>query len=49
MTRLFTIIEGNPLDDIAATRNVRMVIKDGKVLDTTYDPKFQNPFPRPTR
>ncbi len=44
-----TIIEGNPLNDITATRNVRMVIKDGKVLDTAYDPKFQNHFPRPTK
>jgi len=44
-----TIIEGDPLANIAATRNVRMVIKDGKVLDTAYDPKFMNPYPRPTR
>ncbi len=42
-----TVIEGNPLADIAATRNVRIVIKDGKVLDTTYDPRFVNPVPRP--
>ena len=33
----FTVIEGNPLNDFAATKNVRMVIKDGKVLDTSYD------------
>lgn len=44
-----TVIEGNPLNDVSVTKNVRMVIKDGKVLDTTYDPKFQNPFPRPTK
>ncbi len=44
-----TIIEGNPLSDITATRNVRMVIKDGKLLDTTYDRNFVNPIPRPTR
>lgn len=44
-----TVIEGNPLNDFAATRNVRMVIKDGKVLDTTYDPRFVNPIPRPIR
>jgi imidazolonepropionase-like amidohydrolase len=43
----FTIIEGNPLADIAATKNVRMVIKDGQVLDTSYDPHFVNPTPRP--
>jgi hypothetical protein len=35
------------LDNIAATRNIRMVIKDGQVLDTTYDPGFVNPLPRP--
>jgi len=43
----FTIIEGNPLADISATRNVRMVIKDGLVVDTAYDPRFVNPMPRP--
>jgi imidazolonepropionase-like amidohydrolase len=43
----FTIIEGNPLADISATRNVRMVIKDGQVVDTAYDPRFVNPMPRP--
>jgi imidazolonepropionase-like amidohydrolase len=42
----FTIIEGNPLADIRATRNVRMVIKDGQVVDTSYDPKWTNPVPR---
>lgn len=42
----FTIIEGNPLADIGATRNVRMVIKGGEVMTTAYDPKFVNPVPR---
>ena len=42
----FTIVEGNPLADIAATRNVRMVIKDGAVVDTSYDPAWTNPVPR---
>ena len=42
----FTIVEGNPLADIAATRNVRMVIKDGAVVDTSYDPTWTNPIPR---
>jgi imidazolonepropionase-like amidohydrolase len=41
------VVEGNPLTDIAATRNIRMVIKDGQVVDTTYDPRFVNPLPRP--
>ena len=44
-----TVVDGDPLNDIAATRNVGLVIKDGKVLDTTYAPRFQNPIPRPTR
>ncbi len=43
----FMIVEGNPLSDITTTKNIRMVIKDGKVLDTTYDPHFVNPIPRP--
>ena len=42
-----TIIEGNPLANITATQNVRMVIKDGEVMDTKYDPKWVNPIPRP--
>jgi imidazolonepropionase-like amidohydrolase len=43
------VVEGNPLSDIGATKNVRTVIKDGKVVDTKYDPRFVNPIPRPTR
>ncbi len=42
-----TIIDGNPLADIAATKNVHMLIKDGQVIDTTYDPRFVNPSARP--
>src|SRR5262249_39090446 len=42
-----TVIEGNPLQDITATRNVRLVIQNGAVIDTAYDPKFVNPVPRP--
>lgn len=42
----FTVVEGDPLADISATRNVRMVIKGGEVMDTTYDPKWTNPLPR---
>ena len=42
-----TVIEGNPLDDISATRNVRIVIKDGNLMDTAYDPGFVTPIPRP--
>jgi imidazolonepropionase-like amidohydrolase len=42
------VVEGNPLNDISTTKNIRMVIKDGQVVDTTYDPRFVNPLPRPT-
>jgi imidazolonepropionase-like amidohydrolase len=42
----FTIVEGDPLADIGATKNVRMVIKGGEVMDTSYDPKWTNPIPR---
>lgn len=42
----FTIVEGNPLADIGATKNVRMVIKDGAVVDTAWDPTWTNPIPR---
>jgi imidazolonepropionase-like amidohydrolase len=45
----FTIIEGNPLADIGATKNVRMVIKGGEVMSTAYDPKWVNPVPRRTQ
>src|SRR5258705_12635986 len=41
------LIDGDPLADIRTTRNIRTVIMDGKVLDTTLDPTFQNPIPRP--
>lgn len=43
----FLVIDGNPLTDIAATKNVRMVMMNGRVVDTTYDPRFVNPLPRP--
>src|SRR5438093_396403 len=43
----FMIIEGNPLNDIAATRNVKMVIKNGQVMDTAYDPKALTTVARP--
>ena len=42
----FTIVAGNPLTDISATRDVSMVIKDGQVMDTSYDPSWVNPIPR---
>ena len=41
------LIEGDPLADIRNTRNIRTVILDGKVVDTTIDPSFRSPLPRP--
>ena len=41
-----TVIEGDPLKDITAVRNVLLVVKDGEVVDTSYDPKFVNPIAR---
>ena len=41
-----TVIDGDPLKEITAIRNVVLVVKDGEVVDTTYDPKFVNPIPR---
>ena len=42
-----TVVDGDPLADIANTRNIHLLIKDGKVVDTSYDPDFVNPIPRP--
>jgi imidazolonepropionase-like amidohydrolase len=42
----FMIIDGDPLRDIGATKNVRTVIKGGEVMETRYDPKWVNPIPR---
>jgi hypothetical protein len=41
------IVNGNPLADIRATRKVQTVILNGAVVDTTLDPAFRNPMPRP--
>jgi adenine deaminase len=43
----FMIIEGNPLNDITATRNVKMVIKGGQMMDTAYNPKALTSVARP--
>ena len=41
------IIDGNPLQDIKAMRNIRTVIMDGKIVDTRFNPNFVNPLSRP--
>ena len=43
----FVIVQGDPLADIKAARNIKMVIMGGKVMDTKLDPNFVNPLPRP--
>jgi hypothetical protein len=39
-----SIIEGDPLQDIWMTQNVKMVIMDGKVVDHSFQ-KYKNPIP----
>jgi hypothetical protein len=39
-----SIVEGNPLEDIWMTQNVKMVIMDGKVIDIGFQ-KYKNPIP----
>lgn len=41
------LIEGDPLLDIRATRRIRTVVMSGQLLDTSLDPRFRNPIPRP--
>ena len=41
------IVDGDPLKDIGAARNISAVIKDGQVVDRTYHAEFANPIPRP--
>jgi hypothetical protein len=38
-----SIVEGDPLDDIWMTQNVKMVIMDGKVIDIGFT-KYKNPI-----
>jgi hypothetical protein len=39
-----SIVEGDPLQDIWMTQNVKMVIMDGKVVDIGFQ-KYKNPIP----
>jgi imidazolonepropionase-like amidohydrolase len=39
------VVDGNPLDDIARTRNIKMVFKDGKQIKLGYHKDFKNPIP----
>ena len=39
-----SIVEGDPLQDIWATTNVKLVVKDGKVIDPAFT-GYKNPIP----
>ena len=39
-----SIVEGDPLQDISMTQNVKMVVMDGKVIDIGFH-KYKNPIP----
>jgi hypothetical protein len=39
-----SIVEGDPLQDIWMTQNVKMVIMDGKIIDIEFK-KYKNPIP----
>ncbi len=39
-----SIVEGDPLQDIWMTQNVKMVVMDGKVIDSGFK-KYKNPIP----
>ena len=39
------IVEDNPLQDIRNLRKVKMVFKEGKIMDISYHPDYVIPFP----
>jgi hypothetical protein len=39
------VVEGNPLEDIAKTRNIKMVFKEGAPVKLGYTKNYQNPLP----
>ena len=41
------VLTANPLQDIANTKSIEMVIKDGAIVDRTMHPDYTNPIPRP--
>lgn len=42
------VLSGDPLKEIAQSRTVDLVMKDGEIIDTSFHPHFTNPIPRPT-
>ena len=41
------ILSANPLDNIRNSRSIEHVIKEGRIVDASFDPNFVNPIPRP--
>jgi hypothetical protein len=41
------LVDANPLQDIANTKRISKVIKDGRVVDTTYHADYRIPIRRP--
>jgi imidazolonepropionase-like amidohydrolase len=41
------VVRGNPLQDIRDTRNVEVVIKDGRVMERGYHASYTNSYKRP--
>jgi imidazolonepropionase-like amidohydrolase len=41
------IVRGNVSNDISATQNVETVFMDGESVDTSFNPNYRNPIPRP--
>lgn len=42
------VLDADPLQDIKNIRRINTVMKEGRVLDTTYHADFVNPIPRPS-
>jgi len=40
-------VDGNPLEDMWAVHNVRMVMQGGKLVDTALHANYRNPIPNP--
>jgi len=39
------LVNGNPLQDMAAVKDVHLVMKDGKIMKTGYHKDYENPIP----
>jgi imidazolonepropionase-like amidohydrolase len=39
------VVEGNPLEDITKTRNIKMVVKEGAPVKLGYTKNYRNPIP----